>query len=68
MGTISNYLDLAGSYAQLGRIDAAREIVAKILDQRPDFSISWWRERIKFADPADLDHYLDGLYKAGLPE
>ena len=68
MGTISNYLDLAGSYAQLGRIDAAQEIVAKILDQRPDFSISWWRERIKFADPADLDHYLDGLYKAGLPE
>ncbi len=66
--TISNYLDLGGSYAQLGQLDAARETVVKVLDLKPDFSIGWWRERMIFADPADLDHYLDGLYKAGLPE
>jgi len=66
--TLSNYLDLAGSYAQLGQLDAAQETAAKILDLKPDFSIGWWRERMKFVDPADLDHYLDGLYKAGLPE
>lgn len=66
--TLSNYLDLAGSYAQLGQLDAAQETAAKILDLKPDFSIGWWRERTIFVDPADLDHYLDGLYKAGLPE
>jgi len=66
--TLPNYLDLAGSYAQLGQLDAAQKTVAKILDLAPDFSIGWWRPRTKFADPADLDHYLDGLYKAGLPE
>ena len=66
--TISNYLDLAGSYAQLGQLDAAQETAAKILDLEPEFSIGWWRERTIFVDPADLDHYLDGLYKAGLPE
>ena len=68
IGTLSNYLDLAGSYAQLGQLDAAQETAAKILDLEPEFSIGWWRERMKFTDPADLDHYLDGLYKAGLPE
>ncbi len=66
--TLPNYLDLAGSYAQLGQLDGARETAARILDLEPDFSIGWWRERMKFTDPADLDHYLDGLYKAGLPE
>jgi hypothetical protein len=66
--TLPNYLDLAGSYAQLGQLDAAQETAARILDLEPDFSIGWWRERTKFTDPADLDHYLDGLYKAGLPE
>jgi adenylate cyclase len=66
--TLPNYLDLAGSYAQLGQLDAAQETAARILDLEPDFSIGWWRGRTKFTDPADLDHYLDGLYKAGLPE
>jgi adenylate cyclase len=65
--TLSNYLDLAGSYAQLGQLDAAQETAAKILDLKPEFSIGRWRERMKFVDPADLDHYLDGLRKAGLP-
>jgi TolB-like protein len=59
---------LAGSYAQLGQLDAAQETADKVLELKPDFSIDWWRERMFFKNPADLDQYLDGLYKAGLPE
>jgi len=68
ISTITNYLDLAGSYAQSGQLSAAKETAARILDLEPDFSIGWWRKRVKFTDPADLDHYLEGLRIAGLPE
>ncbi len=66
--TIPNYLDLAGSYAQLGQMDAAHKAVAQVLDLEPEFTIGWWLERIKLTNPEDLDHYLEGLRKAGLHE
>ena len=65
---LPTYLVLAGSYAQLGRMDDAQEAVSKVLAIKPDFSLSWWREIQKYARPEDAEHYLEGLRKAGLPE
>ncbi len=65
---LPTYLVLAGSYAQLGRMDDAQEAVSKVLAIKPDFSLSWWREIQKYARPEDSEHYFGGLRKAGLPE
>ncbi len=65
---LRTHLVLAGSHAQLGQLDDARESAAKALEIQPDFSLGAWRERQKFVRPADLEHYFEGLRKAGLPE
>ena len=61
-------LPLAASYAQLGRDEEAREVATKILEINPEFSTKRWSKGYAFKDPADWEHYLDGLRKAGLPE
>jgi hypothetical protein len=35
---------------------------------QPNFSISGTGARTPYRDPAVLEHFLDGLRKAGLPE
>jgi TolB-like protein len=78
---------LAACYAQSGRLDKARAVMADFL--RSVGPESWWLnvpnsaaqvERdptgllrymvymYPFKNPSDLDHLLDGLRKAGLPE
>jgi TolB-like protein/class 3 adenylate cyclase/predicted Zn-dependent protease len=61
---------LAASYAQLGRDEEAREAAAGILEINPEFSINRWGRGfgLSFKNPADVEHHLDGLRKAGLPE
>jgi len=34
----------------------------------PDFTVSRYGQIEQFKNPADLDHLLDGMRKAGLPE
>jgi TolB-like protein/class 3 adenylate cyclase/Flp pilus assembly protein TadD len=59
---------LAASYAQLGYLDEARAQVAEILKIDPDFSIATFAKTQAYKNPTDLEHYLDGLRKAGLPD
>ncbi len=61
---------LAASYGQLGRDEEAREAAAGILEINPEFSINRWAKGfgLSFKNPADVEHHLDGLRKAGLPE
>ncbi len=59
---------LAASYGQLGREKEAQGKVEDILKMNPNFSVGGWSKGFKFKDPADLEHYADGLRKAGLPE
>jgi len=65
---IKTMLDIAGSYAHAGQLEEANKFAASVLEKNPDFTLSWWRERVLFEQPADLEHYFDGLRKAGLPE
>jgi TolB-like protein/class 3 adenylate cyclase len=58
--------------AALGHLDRTAEAEAAVRDllrQKPDYSIGFARRHLFFVkDTAQLDHYLDGLRKAGLPE
>jgi len=59
---------LAAVYAQLGRRDSASHERTKILELEPSFSIAKIARTFAYRDPSDLEHYCDGLRKAGLPE
>ena len=59
---------LAAAYGQLGRTDDAASAVARMLELRPDIAQTARTDRAKFFRylPDLLDHFMDGLRKAGL--
>ena len=59
---------LAATYGHLGRVDDARAQWADALAVNPNFSLEQRRQVLPYKDPADFEHILDGLRKAGLPE
>ncbi len=65
---LQTILDIAGSYAHAGQLVEANKSTARVLEMNPDFTLSWWREIRLYKNPADSEHYFDGLRKAGLPE
>jgi adenylate cyclase len=66
LGWYSVSLRLAASYAQLGRLDEAQAQAAEVLKIKPDFSIATFTKTQSYKNPTDLEHYLDGIRKAGL--
>jgi DNA-binding SARP family transcriptional activator len=50
----------------LGRREQAAEVRARLLAIEPDFTLDKARERAPMQVPADLDHYLGGLRRAGI--
>jgi TolB-like protein len=64
----NSYLDIrAAAYAQLGRHMEARTDMAEYLKIDPDRGISKINAWYQFKNPADREHLLDGLRKAGMP-
>ena len=59
---------LAASYAQLGRLDEARAQAQEVLKLHPNFSVARWAAVQPDRVPAQLEHFVEGLRKAGLPE
>jgi TolB-like protein len=59
---------LAAAYAHLGRFEEAKASAAEVLRLKPDYSSKWIIAMEPYKNPADLEHLLDGLRKAGLPE
>ena len=57
---------LAASYGQLGRTSEAREQAAKVLEAHPSFSLERWASNQPDKYSEDLEHFVDGLKKAGL--
>ena len=58
----------AASYAQLGRLEEARAQAAEVLKAQPDFTIRAWAKKQPDQEDSELDHYLQALRLAGLPE
>ena len=65
---VVTHVVLAGSYAYMDQLDKAHLSAAHVLENNPNFTLRWWRERQNFSHQATLEHYMDGLRKAGLPE
>jgi adenylate cyclase len=61
-----DYYYLAASYAHLGLVERAHACGAEIIRARPNFALGQVPLTEPFRDPADLEHLLDGLRKAGL--
>ena len=58
---------IAAAYAQLGELDAARPALRQLLAMKPDFAATAREEIEKWFGPGELvEHFLDGLRKAGL--
>lgn len=60
--------ELAATYAHLGRIEDAEWEIEEVLANQPQLKLSDERSRTIFQAGADLDRYIEGLRKAGLPE
>ena len=58
---------LVVNYALLGNIEKAQAILAKYLELEPQASLELIAETAPYR-PADLERFLDGLRKAGMPE
>jgi adenylate cyclase len=58
----------AASLAELGRLNEAREIIARLLRLEPNLTLSVLRDRAPIGDPRLMASFLEALRRAGLPE
>ena len=62
---------MASAYGQLGRATEAQRAVARLRDLMPNLTVAVMTKnlvQLPFKREADLERYVDGLRKAGLPE
>jgi TolB-like protein/Flp pilus assembly protein TadD len=59
---------LAACYAHLGFLEEAKEQGRTVMRLHPEFTISRWRQRPPYRDQGVLEHFIEGLRKAGLPD
>jgi adenylate cyclase len=62
------YRAVASALAHTGRIDEAREMIARLTVLVPDLSLSTLPEVVVFRHSGGLDLILEGLRMAGVPE
>lgn len=58
---------LAASYAHMGDLDEAREHGRRVLELAPNFTIGRFQRLEPYKSKADLERWVTGLRKAGLP-
>ena len=68
IGMPNTHNRLAASYAYLGNMEKAKDHAAKVLEREPNFSIQRFAKSRSYKEKSDLEHYLEGLRLAGLPE
>jgi len=59
---------LTTAYSWAGRPEEARAQAAEVLRINPKFSVEGYGKTLQYKNQADLDRFLEGLRKAGLPE
>ena len=57
---------LAAALGHAGRIEEAKHVVDELLRLRPDYSSVLIERTMPFKRREDLDHFIEGLRKAGL--
>jgi adenylate cyclase len=63
-----HYAHFAAAYAHAGKMEEARRELTTFLNTRPSATVAAAAAAEPYSEPALLDHLLDGLRKAGLPE
>ena len=58
---------LAAALGQLGRPDEAKHHVEQVLARRPGWTAEKLRPGVRWSSESDVERYLEGLVKAGLP-
>jgi TolB-like protein len=56
------------SLAQAGLLDEARSFLATVRCEQPQLSMEWVRANVPYQTPELMEHYLEGLRKAGLDD
>jgi TolB-like protein len=59
---------LATCYAATGRIEDAKAVIADLLSEVPDLTVTYVRDVTPFKDPETLQRFVTYLETAGLPE
>jgi TolB-like protein/cytochrome c-type biogenesis protein CcmH/NrfG len=54
------------SLAQVGRVDEAREFLVVVRREQPQLSIDWIKASVPYQTPELMEHFLQGMRKAGL--
>ena len=62
------FANLAACLAQVGRIAEAKVAWARCLEASPGYTIEDYKRDSPYSRKEDLDHWLDGLRKAGIEE
>ena len=62
------YLLLAACYVQVDQVEEAAKAMKKFRELEPNFSIELAAKAEPFKYPQDLEHWLEAIRKAGLPE
>jgi len=58
----------AVAYAEMGQLDKARAEAMEAHRLDPEFTLATAPEVLPFKNPEDLQRFVDGLRKAGLPD
>jgi len=64
---LGSYRILTASLGMAGRDDEAREALSVLLKVQPEISVEWARDRVPYT-ARTIDHFLEGLRRAGLRE
>ena len=59
---------LVSILGHLGELDEAKTAVAELVRRMPDVNLGFVREKLPITHLDDLDHLVDGLRRAGVPE
>lgn len=64
----AGYKPLLAALGRLDRIEEAKPYLDKLLSLEPNFTIAHYREIYPLKRESDLEHYLEGLRLAGVPQ
>ena len=67
-GFIAGYRVQCAALAQLGRMIEAKVVLERIKELQPDVSAAVLRVSLPYSTPENLEKFIEGMRKAGMPE
>ncbi len=67
-GFTAAYRVQCAGLAQAGRMDEAKAVLERLKERQPDVSATILRATLPYSTPENLEKFIEGLRKAGMPE